>query len=123
MAYYDHGLLKTLKSISKSLSLISDKVCAVPPNFCVPFADIIDGPTEREVVVKPGFYRHFKGDCYRVLGVVQRVDTDTPEMIVLYRKLHCSDDTIFARSVKNFTEEVDHKKYPDCKQKYKFVRI
>ena len=36
--------------------------------------------------VEPGRYRHFKGQCYRVLGVVRH--SETLEELVLYRALY-----------------------------------
>lgn len=71
-----------------------------------------------------GVYRHFKGNIYRVLSLAKH--TETNETLVVYEC--CIDienngnhkDHIYARPVEMFLSEVDHEKYPDCKQKYRF---
>lgn len=75
-----------------------------------------------------GAYRHFKGNIYRVLGLAAH--TETNETLVIYI---CYDinfpnsaedyDNIYARPIKMFLSEVDHDKYPDAKQKYRFELI
>ena len=62
-------------------------------------------------------YKHFKGDYYLVEGVVQY--SETQEKMVLYRKLY-GDGGLWVRPYDMFLEEVDHEKYPNVKQKYRF---
>ncbi len=65
-----------------------------------------------------GIYRHFKGDLYIVEGVA--LHHETREEMVIYRGLYGDGTHLFVRPKDNFLEEVDHVKYPDYKQKYRF---
>ena len=62
-------------------------------------------------------YRHFKGDCYLVEDVARH--SETGEEYVLYRKLY-GDGSLWVRPKDMFLGEVDHEKYPDREQKYRF---
>lgn len=77
--------------------------------------------------VKPfTMWRHFKGARSFVLMVAQH--SETGEMLVVYR---CMDnngktnhkDGIYARPLDMFLSEVDHEKYPNAEQKYRFEEI
>ena len=71
----------------------------------------------RKVKVK-GIYKHFKGDSYIVEDIA--IDSETGEKTVIYRSLY-GNGTLFVRPLTSFLEEVDHKKYPDIKIKYRFT--
>lgn len=69
--------------------------------------------------VEPGqVYRHFKGETVKILHVGQ--DTESPgQFHVVYE---CSNG-VWCRPYGMFVSEVDHKKYPDVKQKYRFELV
>ncbi|MBQ9939188.1 MAG: DUF1653 domain-containing protein [Oscillospiraceae bacterium] len=62
-------------------------------------------------------YRHFKGDYYLTEDVA--TDSESGKAMVIYRKLY-GDGSLWVRPLEMFMKEVDHAKYPDCKQKYRF---
>ena len=64
-----------------------------------------------------GVYKHFKGDYYLVEDIAK--DSETKEEMVLYRRLY-EDCVLWVRPKEMFLSEVDHEKYPDVKQKYRF---
>lgn len=73
---------------------------------------------ERNVIAGQ-VYRHFKGHTVKVLHIAQ--DTESPgQFYVVYE---CEDGAIWSRPYGMFVSEVDHMKYPDVQQKYRFELV
>ena len=71
---------------------------------------------ERDVKIH-GVYKHFKGDYYLVEDVAKH--SETKEKYVVYRRLY-GDNSLWIRPLDMFLSEVDHEKYPNVEQKYRF---
>lgn len=65
-------------------------------------------------------FRHFKGKEYKILSHANH--SESWEELVVYHEVdntsHCC-----ARPIDMFFSEVDHEKYPDVNQKYRFEKI
>lgn len=70
--------------------------------------------------IKKGLYRHFKGKNYNVLGIA--TFTEMGEQMVVYQAMY-DNYKLYVRPYEMFASEVDHKKYPDIKQKYRFEEM
>lgn len=82
----------------------------------------------REVKVG-NVYKHFKGNIIEVLHIA--TDTESGNPVVVYTHLNNNEsnnlinDTypIWVRPLDMFLSEVDHVKYPNVKQKYRFEEL
>lgn len=70
----------------------------------------------QELKIK-GIYKHFKGDYNLVEDIAK--DSETKEEMVVYRRLY-EDNSLWVRQKEMFLSEVDHEKYPNVTQKYRF---
>lgn len=68
-----------------------------------------------------GIYKHFKGNMYQVLYIA--CDSETLEDVVIYKSLYGDKQKLWVRKKEMFLSEVDHEKYPNITQKYRFELI
>ena len=64
-------------------------------------------------------YRHFKGHIVKVVAV--STGSEDGELMVVYR--HMGSRHVWHRPIEMFLSEVDHEKYPEVWQKYRFELI
>lgn len=64
-------------------------------------------------------YRHFKGTTHKVLAIAKH--SETLEELVIYN--HEDSNEIWARPKDEFESKVDHDKYPQVTQEYRFELI
>lgn len=58
--------------------------------------------------IKPGKYRHFKGNCYEVIGIAHH--SETMEELVVYRALY-GEQGLWVRPAAMWTETVERDSY------------
>lgn len=70
-----------------------------------------------------GTYRHFKNKLYVVLDIVNDCNSANGEgKMVIYQALY-GEHLKWARTLDEFASEVDHKKYPEVTQKWRFEEV
>ena len=69
-------------------------------------------------------YRHFKGNIYKVIDIVNDSESEGNKLkkVVIYEAEY-GEHLRWARSYDMFISKVDKKKYPDSNQTYRFEKI
>ena len=79
---------------------------------------------DRDIPKPNEIYRHFKGKFYKIIAVGHH--SETKEKMVVYYDTSGKNSILFdpcIRPLEMFMSEVDHEKYPNVTQKYRFEKV
>lgn len=77
----------------------------------------IEFTTYLEDKENPTIFHHFKGHEYKIITMSK--DSEDLSDVVVYQNI-LDETSLWNRKALDFFSEVDHHKYPDIKQKYRF---
>ena len=81
----------------------------------------------RELPKNGEFWKHFKGGIYKVwfVGVRNWTNWQNDENLYICYQPWAGNPKhgVYIREINEFMSEVDHEKYPDAEQKYRFEKI
>ena len=125
--------MKTLELTGNELEMLQDELFSI-----IGDEEALSGDTDyikelkalyRKLSSRPApkqheIYKHFKGKFYVITAVGHH--SETGEKMVIYHDIadeNSSSDDPCIRPLDMFMSEVDHEKYPEVTQKYRFEKV
>jgi len=81
---------------------------------------VLDAKYRRAIPHAEELWRHFKDNEYKIIACPV-MHTETREIYCVYQALYGSYG-VYCRPLDMFMNEVDHEKYPQVRQKYRFEK-